>query len=77
MACAPRTRILARFPPCVLASAIRGTRTGYGHVLPISQERKTTHITDMLGAIGAEECPLAKGDDVRFMNDVAMRLQDE
>jgi hypothetical protein len=27
-----------------------------------------------LGAIGAEAEWLAKGDDVRFMNDVAMRL---
>ena len=29
----------------------------------------------MLGAIGAEAEWLAKGDDVRFMNDVALKMQ--
>ena len=32
-------------------------------------------LTDLLGAIGAEAEWLADGDDVRFMNDVAMRQQ--
>jgi len=30
----------------------------------------------MLGAIGAEAERLAKGDDARFMNDVALRMQE-
>lgn len=30
----------------------------------------------MLGAIGAEAEWLAKGDDARFMNEVALRLAD-
>jgi PTH1 family peptidyl-tRNA hydrolase len=30
----------------------------------------------MLGAIAAEAEWLAKGDDARFMNEVALRLQD-
>jgi PTH1 family peptidyl-tRNA hydrolase len=31
-------------------------------------------LSDMLGAIGAEAEWLAKGDDARFMNEVALRL---
>jgi PTH1 family peptidyl-tRNA hydrolase len=31
----------------------------------------------LLGAVSAEADWLAKGDDVRFMNDVAMRLQQD
>jgi PTH1 family peptidyl-tRNA hydrolase len=33
-------------------------------------------LADMLAAIAAEAEWLAKGDDVRFMNEVALRLQD-
>ena len=32
-------------------------------------------LAELLGAIGAEAEWLAAGDDVRFMNDVAMRQQ--
>jgi PTH1 family peptidyl-tRNA hydrolase len=31
-------------------------------------------LSDMLGAVSAEAEWLARGDDARFMNDVAMRL---
>jgi len=33
-------------------------------------------LAEMLGAIAAEAEWLAKGDDARFMNEVALRLQD-
>jgi PTH1 family peptidyl-tRNA hydrolase len=33
-------------------------------------------LADLLGAISAEAEWLARGDDVRFMNDVALRLAD-
>jgi PTH1 family peptidyl-tRNA hydrolase len=33
-------------------------------------------LADMLGAIAGEAVWLAKGDDARFMNEVALRLQD-
>ena len=33
-------------------------------------------LADMLGAIGAEAEWLAKNDDARFMNEVALRLAD-
>ena len=33
--------------------------------------------SDVLGALSAEADWLAKGDDVRFMNDIAMRLQQD
>jgi peptidyl-tRNA hydrolase, PTH1 family len=33
-------------------------------------------LTDMLAAISAEAKWLADGDDVRFMNDVALRQQE-
>lgn len=63
----------------------RRVRLGIGH--PGSKERVTGHVlgnfakaemdplADMLGAVAAEADWLAKGDDVRFMNDVALRLQ--
>jgi PTH1 family peptidyl-tRNA hydrolase len=62
----------------------RRVRIGIGH--PGHKDKVTGHVlgnyhkseldapTDMLGAIGAEAEWLARGDDVRFMNDVAMRL---
>lgn len=45
-----------------------------GHVLGNYHKSETDALTDMLGAIGAEAEWLARGDDVRFMNDVALRL---
>lgn len=45
-----------------------------GHVLGNYHKSETDALTDMLGAIAAEAEWLAKGDDVRFMNDVALRL---
>jgi PTH1 family peptidyl-tRNA hydrolase len=63
----------------------RRIRLGIGH--PGHKDRVTSHVLGnfakaeedelaaMLGAIGAEAEWLAKGDDVRFMNDVALRMQ--
>ena len=34
-------------------------------------------LSDLLGAIAAEAEWLAGGDDVRFMSEVAMRMQEE
>lgn len=63
----------------------RRVRLGIGH--PGHKDRVTGHVLGnfanaegddlaaMLGAIGAEAEWLAKGDDVRFMNDVALRMQ--
>jgi peptidyl-tRNA hydrolase, PTH1 family len=60
-------------------------RIGIGH--PGHKDRVTPHVlgnyakveleplSDLLGAIAAEAEWLAAGDDVRFMNDVAMRTQ--
>ena len=64
----------------------RRVRLGIGH--PGHKDRVTSHVLGnfakaeeddlaaMLGAVGAEAEWLAKGDDVRFMNDVALRMQD-
>lgn len=69
-----------------IGSEFRRVRIGIGH--PGHKDRVTRHVlgnyakaeieplTDMLRAIAAEAGWLAKGDDVRFMSDVAMRLQD-
>lgn len=46
-----------------------------GHVLGNYAKSEMDQLSDMLGAIAAEARWLADGDDVRFMNDVAMRLQ--
>jgi peptidyl-tRNA hydrolase, PTH1 family len=63
----------------------RRIRLGIGH--PGHKDRVTSHVLGnfakaeeddlaaMLGAIGAEAGLLAMGDDVRFMNDVALRMQ--
>ncbi len=40
----------------------------------IFRESEIDPLADMLGAIAAEADWLAKGDDVRFMNDVAQRM---
>jgi PTH1 family peptidyl-tRNA hydrolase len=69
-----------------LGNAFRRVRIGIGH--PGHKDRVTGHVlgnyakaetdrlADLLGAIAAETPWLAKGDDARFMNEVALRLQD-
>ena len=47
-----------------------------GHVLGNYAKTEMDYLADMLGAIGAEAEWLAKGDNPRFMSDVALRLQD-
>ncbi|PZU61188.1 MAG: aminoacyl-tRNA hydrolase [Sphingobium sp.] len=47
-----------------------------GHVLGNYHKSETDALVDMLGAIGAEAEWLAKGDDVRFMSEMAQRLAD-
>jgi peptidyl-tRNA hydrolase, PTH1 family len=47
-----------------------------GHVLGNYAKAEVDDLTHLLGAIAAESKWLAEGDDVRFMNDVAMRLAD-
>ncbi|MFN3726061.1 MAG: aminoacyl-tRNA hydrolase [Allosphingosinicella sp.] len=47
-----------------------------GHVLGNYAKAETDDLSDMLAAIAAEADWLAKGDDARFMNEVALRLQD-
>jgi PTH1 family peptidyl-tRNA hydrolase len=47
-----------------------------GHVLGNYAKSETDKLADLLGAIAAEADWLAKGDDARFMNEVALRLQD-
>ena len=46
-----------------------------GHVLGNYAKAETDDLADMLGAIAAEAEWLAKGDDARFMSEVALRLQ--
>lgn len=46
-----------------------------GHVLGNFAKDEGDDLAEMLGAMGAEAEWLAKGDDVRFMNDVALRMQ--
>ncbi len=69
-----------------LGPDFRRVRIGIGH--PGHKDKVTNHVlgnyakseieplSDLLGAIAAEARWLAEGDDVRFMNDVAMRLQE-
>ena len=69
-----------------LGPDFRRVRLGIGH--PGHKDRVTGHVlgnyakaeidplSEMLGAIAGEADRLAEGDDVRFMNDVALRLQD-
>jgi PTH1 family peptidyl-tRNA hydrolase len=47
-----------------------------GHVLGNYAKAETDRLADLLGAIAAEAPWLAAGDDARFMNEVALRLQD-
>jgi PTH1 family peptidyl-tRNA hydrolase len=70
-----------------IGADFRRVRLGIGH--PGHKDKVTSHVlgnfakseiddlSDLLGAVAAEADWLAKGDDVRFMNDVAMRLQEE
>lgn len=46
-----------------------------GHVLGNYAKAELKDLTDMLAAMGAEAEWLAKGEDARFMSDVALRLQ--
>ena len=67
-----------------LGQDYRRVRLGIGH--PGHKDRVTGHVlgnyakaeldplADLLGAVAAEAPWLAAGDDVRFMNDVALRL---
>ncbi len=69
-----------------IGNAFRRVRLGIGH--PGHKDRVTGHVlgnfakseidplSDMLGAVAAEAPWLAAGDDVRFMNEVALRLAD-
>ncbi|WP_088309257.1 aminoacyl-tRNA hydrolase [Novosphingobium sp. B 225] len=73
-------------PSTGLRAGFRRVRLGIGH--PGHKDRVTGHVlgnyakseldplADMLGAIAAEADWLAKGDDARFMNEVALRQQD-
>ena len=67
-----------------IGDAFRRVRIGIGH--PGHKDRVTGYVlgsyakseieplSDLLGAIAAEADWLAKGDDVRFMNDLALRM---
>ena len=67
-----------------LGADFRRVRLGIGHpghknrvtgwVLGNYAKAEMDPLADMLGAIAAEADWLAKGDDARFMNDVALRL---
>ncbi len=69
-----------------VGNAFRRVRIGIGHpghkdkvtphVLGNYAKAETDRLADMLGAIAAEAEWLAGGDDARFMNEVALRLQD-
>ena len=48
-----------------------------GYVLGNYAKAEIDHLTDMLAAVSAEAEWLAKGDDARFMNAVALRMQDD
>jgi len=70
-----------------IGNAFRRVRIGIGH--PGHKDKVTKHVlgnyakaemdplAEMLGAIAAEAEWLAKGDDARFMNDVALRLRQD
>ncbi|WP_225007929.1 MULTISPECIES: aminoacyl-tRNA hydrolase [Novosphingobium] len=48
----------------------------HGYVLGNYAKAEQDDLAEMLGAVGSEADWLAKGDDTRFMNDVALRQQD-
>ena len=70
-----------------LGPEFRRIRIGIGHPGPGQKEKVTPHVlgnyaksemeplSDLLGAIAAESPWLADGDDVRFMSEVALKLQ--
>jgi peptidyl-tRNA hydrolase, PTH1 family len=70
-----------------IGAEFRRVRLGIGH--PGHKDRVTPYVlgpfaksesdalSDMLSAVAAEASWLAAGDDVRFMNDVAMQLQQD
>ena len=71
-----------------IGDGFRRVRLGIGH--PGHKERVTGHVLgnfsraeldgwvpDLLGAVAAEVEWLLKGDDARFMNDVALRMGDK
>jgi PTH1 family peptidyl-tRNA hydrolase len=70
-----------------IGNPFRRARIGIGH--PGHKDRVTGYVlgnyakseieplSDLLGAMAAEAEWLVKGDDVRFMNDVAMRMLDQ
>ena len=72
-----------------LGRDFRRVRIGIGHPGPGQKEKVTPHVlgnyaksemeplADLLAAIAAEAEWLAAGDDVRFMSEVARRLQDD
>ena len=72
-----------------LGTDFRRVRIGIGHPGPGQKEKVTPHVlgnyakseieplSDLLAAIAAEVEWLADGDDVRFMSEVARRMQDE
>ena len=70
-----------------LGADFRRVRIGIGHpghkdrvlgyVLGNYAKAETDDLADLLGAVSAEAEWLAKGDDARFMNDVALRLQQQ
>jgi PTH1 family peptidyl-tRNA hydrolase len=49
----------------------------HGHVLGNYAKNEQDDLAEMLGALGAEAAWLAKGDDSRFMSDIALRMQDD
>ena len=69
-----------------IGNAFRRVRIGIGHpghkdkvtrhVLGNYAKAETEELSDLLAAIAAEADWLAKGDDARFMSDIALRLQD-
>jgi PTH1 family peptidyl-tRNA hydrolase len=70
-----------------IGNEFRRVRIGIGH--PGHKDRVTPHVlgnyakadveplSDLLAAIASEADWLARGDDVRFMNEVARRMHDE
>lgn len=69
-----------------IGDAFRRVRIGIGHpghkdkvtkhVLGNYAKAETEQLSDLLAAIAAEADWLAKGDDPRFMSDVALRMKD-
>ena len=69
-----------------IGDAFRRVRIGIGHpghkdkvtkhVLGNYAKAETEQLSDLLAAIAAEADWLAKGDDARFMSDVALRMKD-